>query len=401
MSKVIFISPESAFEARLTALLGPSEGPRQRWHDECLRVDPAKVVDVYGEPGLEVVCLGPQLPSAVALSVAEAFDRDRPDVAVVLLAHPDPSLWAGALRAGARDVVAPDAEDQSLAGALQRAGEVARRRRSTVVASEANPKAPARVITVASPKGGCGKTTVSTNLSVGLARSHPGHVVLVDLDLQFGDVGAALGLVPEQTLAGIVTAPTGFDITMVKAFMTPHESGLFVLCAPDDPVEAENITPAHVAAVIDLLKSDFDYVIIDTAAGLADHTLTAIERCTDVVLVGSMDVAGVRSVRKELEVLTQLGLTAQRRHFVLNRSDAKVGMEARDIEDFVGLSVDVAMPSSRLVPLSMNEGVAVIDRDARSPVSRALTDLVEHFAGVTSQSSRGVGSFLRRQREAS
>jgi pilus assembly protein CpaE len=76
-------------------------------------------------------------------------------------------------------------------------------------------------------------------------------------------------------------------------------------------------------------------------------------------------------------------------------------MEARDIEDFLGLSVDVAMPSSRLVPLSMNEGIAVIERDARSPVSRALTEIVEHFAGATNPSSRGVGSFLRRQREAS
>src|SRR6188768_1119120 len=102
MSNVVFISPTSSFEARLTALLGPSDGPRQRWHEECLRVDPVKVVEVYGQPGLEVVCLGPQLPPAVALGIAEAFDQSRPDVAVVLLADPEPSLWAGALRAGVR-----------------------------------------------------------------------------------------------------------------------------------------------------------------------------------------------------------------------------------------------------------------------------------------------------------
>jgi pilus assembly protein CpaE len=148
-----------------------------------------------------------------------------------------------------------------------------------------------------------------------------------------------------------------------------------------------------------LLAAEFDFVIVDTAAGLAEHTITAIERSTDVVLVSSMDVAGVRSVRKELDVLTQLGVTSAFRHFVLNRSDAKVGMEASDIQEFLGLTVDVAMPSSRLVPLSMNEGVAVIERDARSPVARSLNELVSKLAGVGAPSGRV--SFLRRQREAS
>jgi pilus assembly protein CpaE len=107
MSNVIYISPVPSFEPRLSSVLGPSEAPRRRWHEECLRVDPAKVVEVYAQPGVEVVCLGPHMPAAVALPIAEAFDRDRPDVAVVLLAEPEPELWAGALRAGARDVIKP------------------------------------------------------------------------------------------------------------------------------------------------------------------------------------------------------------------------------------------------------------------------------------------------------
>jgi pilus assembly protein CpaE len=184
---------------------------------------------------------------------------------------------------------------------------------------------------------------------------------------------------------------------MLKVFLTPHDSGLFALCAPETPVEADDITSAHTGAAIDLLASEFAFVIIDTAAGVEDRALAAIERSTDLVFVGSMDVASVRSLRKETEVLDQLGMTAARRHLVLNRADAKVGMEVRDIEAFLGMRVDVAIPSSRLVPLSTNEGVPVLDRDAKAPVARSLLELVGRFTDSERTQSAGVGSYRRRR----
>jgi pilus assembly protein CpaE len=397
MSPVVFISPAGNFEVRFDAVLGPSESPRRRWHEECLRVDPTKVVDAFGKAGVEVVCLGPDLAPESALTLAEAFDRDRPDLCVVLLAEPTAALWEGALRAGVRDVISPRADDQTLASALRRALEVADRRRATLAHATAPVTTATRVITVLAPKGGTGKTTVATNLGVGLARSHPGRVALVDLDLQFGDVGAALGLRPEQSMADVTRAPSNLDATMLKVFLTPHDSGLFALCAPETPVEADDITSAHTGAAIDLLASEFAFVIIDTAAGVEDRALAAIERSTDLVFVGSMDVASVRSLRKETEVLDQLGMTAARRHLVLNRADAKVGMEVRDIEAFLGMRVDVAIPSSRLVPLSTNEGVPVLDRDAKAPVARSLLELVGRFTDSERTQSAGVGSYRRRR----
>jgi pilus assembly protein CpaE len=115
-----------------------------------------------------------------------------------------------------------------------------------------------------------------------------------------------------------------------------------------------------------------------------------------------MDVACVRSLRKELDVLDRLGMTSARRHLVLNRADAKVGMESRDIEDFLGMHVDVAIPSSRLVPLSTNEGVAVLDRDAKAPVARALSSLVARFTDTKTPQSAAPGGYrFRRAKEAS
>jgi pilus assembly protein CpaE len=204
-------------------------------------------------------------------------------------------------------------------------------------------------------------------------------------------------------MADVTRAPSNLDATMLKVFLTPHESGMFALCAPDTPVDADDISSDHGAAAIELLASEFTFVVVDTGAGLEDRTLAAIERSTDLLFVGSMDVACVRSLRKELDVLYRLGLTTARRHLVLNRADAKVGMEPRDIEEFLGMRVDVAVPSSRLIPLSTNEGVAVVTRDAKAPVARSMSELVGRFTDMQrpeSASAAGPSVGLYRRRRA-
>jgi pilus assembly protein CpaE len=167
---------------------------------------------------------------------------------------------------------------------------------------------------------------------------------------------------------------------MLKVFLAPHHSGLFALCAPETPPEADDVTAAQTANVLQLLRSEFAYVVVDTGAGIDEHSLTAIEASTDILLVGVTDVASVRALRKELDVLEQLGMVTQQRHLVLNRSDAKVGMDAGHIEAVLGMPIDVSVPSSRLVPLSANEGTAVIEGSPRTPIARSLGELVARFA---------------------
>ena len=159
-----------------------------------------------------------------------------------------------------------------------------------------------KVIVVVSPKGGSGKTAVSSNLAVALAQRHPGRVVAVDLDVQFGDLGTALSLTPEHTLAQLARA-SQIDATTVKLHLTPSEHGLFVLAGAHDPVDADSIGHAHVSAVLPLLAQNFDYVIVDTPAGLDERTLAALECATDLLLVSSLDVTSIRSLRKALDAL--------------------------------------------------------------------------------------------------
>jgi pilus assembly protein CpaE len=250
----------------------------------------------------------------------------------------------------------------------------------------APPARQTKVIVVISPKGGSGKTAVSSNLSVALAQRFPGRVVAVDLDVQFGDLGTALSLTPEHTLAQLART-TQIDATMVKLFLTLHYNGLYVLAGAHDPVDADSISHKHVSTVLPLLAQNFDYVVVDTPAGLDERTLAAIECATDLLLVSSLDVTSIRSLRKELDALDHIGIKANRQ-LVLNRADAKVGLNPSDAEDAIGMKIACAIPSSREIPLSLNLGTPVVISEPKSMVAKQLQQLAELYAPVQAEKAR-------------
>lgn len=247
-----------------------------------------------------------------------------------------------------------------------------------------------RIVTVLSPKGGTGKTTVSTNLAVGMARRHPGEVVLADLDLAFGDVAAALLLAVRR---GIAHLDAGADLDDV---VLRHPSGLHVLGAPDEATPTETDVAALVAPVIDALAERYPLVVLDTGAGFDAVTRVAVARATDLVLVGSMDVPTLLGLRKVLGWLDGLGCTAARRHLVLNRSTAEVGLVLEDVTATTGMSVAVAIPSDAAVTRSVNEGHTLTEGDAAGPAAEALAALVE----LVSPSRRPRASRRVRRRQA-
>jgi pilus assembly protein CpaE len=244
----------------------------------------------------------------------------------------------------------------------------------TVMASAAGPVAPpprsGKVIVVVSPKGGSGKTAVATNLAAALAQRFPGRVAALDLDVQFGDMCTSLGLHPEHNLAHLAQSAQ-LDETTIKLFLTPFDPGLYVLCGPRTPAEADFVTHEHVARVIPALATDFAYVVVDTPAGLDDRTLAALECATDLVLVSSLDVTSIRSLRKAIDAMDQIGVTRQR-HFVLNRADAKVGITPADAAEAVGWPIECMIPAAQEIPLSMNVGTPVVKLEPRSEVAKQL-----------------------------
>jgi pilus assembly protein CpaE len=223
------------------------------------------------------------------------------------------------------------------------------------------PRAAGKVIVVVSPKGGSGKTAVASNLSVALSQRHPGRVVAVDLDVQFGDLGTALALHPERTLAQLARTDE-INGTTAKLFLTPYDD-LFVLAGADSPVEADAVTHTHISAVLPLLAEDFAYVVVDTPAGLDERTLAAIECATDLLMVSSLDVTSIKSLRKALDALDRIGVKAART-FVLNRSTPKWS-RISDAEEAVGMKAAVQIPSSREIPTALNIGTPVVKRSRR------------------------------------
>ncbi len=244
-----------------------------------------------------------------------------------------------------------------------------------------------RVIVVVSPKGGSGKTAVTSNVATALAERHPGQVVAVDLDVQFGDLCTTMSLQPEHNLSHLART-NQIDATSVKVFLTPYgDSGLYVLCSASAPVEADVVTADHVTAVLPLLAQDFAYVIVDTSAGLDDRTLAAIECATDLVLVSSLDVTSIRSLRKLVEAMDKIGVKAARR-FVLNRADSRVGITPRDAEAVVGMPVAVGIPSNRDMPLSMNVGTPVVTYAPKSSAAKQLRILTDQFSAPVEADKR-------------
>jgi pilus assembly protein CpaE len=169
------------------------------------------------------------------------------------------------------------------------------------------------------------------------------------------------------------------DSTALKVFLEPHPAGLYALVGPHFPAEAEEVGAATVAQVIDILADEFAYVVIDTAAGLDEYALAAAERSDDLVLVAVTDVPSVRGLRKALDAMDLLGMTKQRRHLVLNRSDDKVGLSAGDIEATLGQRVDASIPTSRAIQISVNQGSPVVESEPRSPAAKAFSSLTRRF----------------------
>ena len=141
-------------------------------------------------------------------------------------------------------------------------------------------------------------------------------VVIVDLDLQFGDVGSGLLLDPERTITDAVFGPASEDAMVLKTYLTVHPASIYALCAPRNPVEMDRINARHVTRLLEQLRHEFQYVVIDTAPGLGEHVLAALENATDAVWVCGMDIPSIRGLRTGLQILDELQLLPQHRHVV-------------------------------------------------------------------------------------
>ena len=231
------------------------------------------------------------------------------------------------------------------------------------------------ILAVVAPKGGQGKTTVSINLAAALADAAPNSVVLVDADVQFGDISAALDLQPSHTLVDAANAAATGDELVLKTYLTRHADGFYVVPGADSPELGDDLTAAQLGALLRSLAQIFRYVIVDTTPGLGEHTLAVIENSTDAVFVTNLGVPSLRAMRKELELLLQIGLLPNNKHVVLNFSEKQSGLTLRDAERIVGAKMNIVVPRSTAVLLASNRGTPLLHADPRDGAAVALRDL--------------------------
>lgn len=331
---------------------------------------------------------GPYGP-APALRIAADLDAQHPGLSIVLVSDLGTDLTLPAMRAGVRDLLHPDASIGDIRAVLQRAVHAAERSRPLRHAITPPPPARGRVISVVSPKGGVGKTTIATNLAVGLTTFAPTSTVLVDLDLQFGDVASALDLTAERSLTDAVRATATSDSMALKTYLTQHPTGLYVLCGSEAPADADEITAEHISDLLQMLAEEFRYVVVDTAPGLSEHTLAAMDQSSDLVLVSSLDVPGIRGLRKELLTLTELNMVPDARHIVLNLADRRHGLSPADAEATLQRPIDVLLPRHKTIATSTNQGIPLLQQPANNRLTKQLRHLVNRFAPPTPPRTKG------------
>ncbi len=383
MSRFVLLSPNTDFDHKLRqAVANGIRGAVQTITSDILPAGPQQLFALLDQERPEVIIIGPDVTADEALRFAKVFDIQLPELSLVLVAEAEPDFILHAMRAGIRDILSPNADAAEIRVLLERGCQSFATRHRNHESAPAENGGKGLVIGVFSPKGGVGKTTLATNIAIGLGQVAPMSVVIVDLDLQFGDVASGLYLNPEHTVTDAVSTAASQDSLVLKAFLTVHPAGIYALCAPPTPVEADHITPDQVTRLLEQLSEEFQYVVVDTAPGLPEIGIAAMEQCTDVVWVSAMDIPSLRGLRSGLEVLRQLEIMPESRHVVLNMADAKAGLNVQDVESTIGAPVDVSIPRSRAVALSTNRGIPVLQESKRDPAVKSLKQLVERFNPV-------------------
>lgn len=244
-----------------------------------------------------------------------------------------------------------------------------------------------RVVAIFSSKGGVGKSTLSVNLAVALAKATRQPVALVDLDVQFGDVAAMVGEAPLVTIFDLVRGTRHVDPELVRRALKRITNNVYLLAAPNNPEEAEEIQADHVVQILQLLRETHAYVVVDTAPGYTDINVAAFDFADLILSVCTPDVVTLRTIGQALRVfLDGFHYKPEKVRLVLNRAGSKTGVENLDVSRVLDYPVRYELPSDGAHPArAANEGKPLILRYPESPLSRAIqqmaVDLVQETEG--------------------
>jgi pilus assembly protein CpaE len=328
-----------------------------------------------------VIVLGPSFASAPGLGGAEGFLAAHPEVGLVLVAGElTTDVLQQAMRAGVKDVLPAPVDTGQLTQAVAKVSETLATqsgRAADLLAAEESSVPLGEVITVFSTKGGAGKSVIAVNIAVLLAKRSTKPVVLVDADLQFGDIAVMLKLAPQHTIVDAVASLDRLDPAFLQNLLVKHEqSGLWVLPAPLEPAFADQIGATEMTKIVEMLRAFAGYVVVDTPAYFNEVVLGLIESSDEILLVAGMDIPNIKNVKIGLQTLRLLNIPMTKLRLILNRANSKVKLDVGEVERTLQVKAESLIPSDVVVPQSVNKGTPVVLEAPKSGVARAMEQLV-------------------------
>jgi pilus assembly protein CpaE len=332
------------------------------------------VEQLYGElirlkPAAAIIALGANAENAIRLIQKLAFDS--PKTAIIAAAHnASPDLLLQSLRAGAREFLQLPIRAGELKTVLDRVAEFC-------AAQVETPKKKGRMVAVFSSKGGCGTSFIATNL----AASTNARTVLVDLNLQAGDLPLFLGVDPKYSVADLAENRNRLDDALIKSFVTPYSSNLSLLAAPKEADSADEIEPEHVFEVLQRLRESYDYVVLDPQHTFDSITLAALDQSDEIVLVLTLDIPAIRSTQRAMEIFDRLGYPRKKIRIVVNRWSKQIDLDLRQVEKFLGEPVIGFVPSDyQTAVTSINLGRPLVQSDPNSRIAQEIRRVARTIA---------------------
>jgi pilus assembly protein CpaE len=391
---ILICAPSDELRGELEAQLANSGYATHSVHS------PAEAVGALRDAGYDLVV-------AEGLAVSGAIGRLRSAATVptpVLVVAPagDVEARIAFLEAGADDVItagfASSELDARVEALLIRAGRV----RPQAVRAE---MPSGEITTFFSPKGGVGTTTLAVNTAVmlagGVGQPNPGaRVLLVDLDMQFGQVATHLNLTPRFDLAGLATDEQALtDVELATSYLTAHGSGLQVLAAPSHPDAEFRVQVENLERAINLLRPRFDFVVVDAGSRLDQRTLWMLEQASTHVFVVFPEIAALRAMSVLLGFLAETATLQARTLFVVNHIFPKELLKTRDLENLMRQKPAAEIPYTEVEMIrAVNEGVPVVTSRPGTPVAIALHRLAQAVVGIPNEASRSGATQEKRKR---
>jgi pilus assembly protein CpaE len=353
----------------------------------------------------DVILMDINMPDMDGIAATEIIRKDLPYVQIVILSvQNDPNYMRKAMLAGARDFLAKPPSVDELISAIRRAGQMAKEERikaQTVASVQVSRKtttgvaapglAHGKVIVVYSPKGGTGCTTVATNLAM-LLQSEDNQVVLVDGNLQYGDVAVFLNEQSKNSIVDLASRIDELDPDIVDDVLIHHaSSGVKILASPPRPEYSEGVTGEKFTRLLQYLQQLFTYVIVDAETALNDITLAAMDACHILILMVTQEIPAIKNARLFLDLADVLGLERNRIFLVMNRFDKRNGISVEKVsESFKHEVVGILPFDDRVVTPSINRGVPFILGDKSRPISRSFSEITDAMRQRLVEDNRGL-----------